>query len=85
MSRKFLIKGEVIQRDWTLLNEKSKIAGYNCKKAFSLDTPTDELCTVYFERWFYNSEEDSCQQISYSGCNEWGFESLEACQECYCD
>ncbi|MGB2137642.1 MAG: hypothetical protein EBY39_01325 [Flavobacteriia bacterium] len=40
--------------------------------------PTDELCASYIERWFYNSEENSCEQIGYSGCNEWGFESLEA-------
>ena len=47
--------------------------------------PTEELCAAYFERWFYNSEENSCEQIGYSGCNEWGFESLEACQDCDCD
>ena len=47
--------------------------------------PTDELCGAYFERWFYNSEENSCEQIGYSGCNEWGFDSLEACEECDCD
>jgi len=47
--------------------------------------PTNKLCAAYFERWFYNSEENSCEQIGYSGCNEWGFEPLEACQECDCD
>ncbi|MEC8273292.1 MAG: BPTI/Kunitz-type proteinase inhibitor domain-containing protein [Bacteroidota bacterium] len=44
--------------------------------------PTDELCAAYFERWFYNSEENSCEQIGYSRCNQWGFESLEGCQDC---
>ena len=47
MSRKFLISGEVVHRDWTLLKEESKIAGYNCKKAFSLDTPTDTVYAWY--------------------------------------
>ena len=47
MSRKFLIDGEIIPRDWTLLKEDSKIAGYNCKKAFSLDTPTDTIYAWY--------------------------------------
>lgn len=47
--------------------------------------PINEPCAAYFERWFYNAEENSCQQMGYSGCNEWGFESLEACQDCDCD
>ena len=55
MSRKFLIIGEVDHRDWTLLKEESKIAAYNCRKAFSLNTPTDDLCAAYFDRRFYNS------------------------------
>ena len=47
--------------------------------------PTDELCEAAFQRWFYNVEENTCEQISYSGCNQYGFESLKACQECECD
>ncbi|MBL6663292.1 MAG: GLPGLI family protein [Flavobacteriales bacterium] len=47
MSRKFLIDGEIKQLDWTLLNEDSRIAGYDCKKAFSLDTPTDTVYAWY--------------------------------------
>ena len=48
-------------------------------------TPTDEACLAYFERWFYDSETNECEQIAHSGCSEWGFESLEACQDCLCN
>lgn len=47
--------------------------------------PTDELCSAAFQRWFYNADENTCEQIAYSGCSVWGFETLEACQECDCD
>lgn len=47
--------------------------------------PTDEICAANFTRWFYNSENNECEQITYNGCEQWGFESLEACQECLCD
>ncbi|MEC8610134.1 MAG: hypothetical protein VXY06_00095 [Bacteroidota bacterium] len=45
-------------------------------------TPTDEACLTYFERRFYDSEGNVCEQIAYSGYSERCFESLEACQDC---
>ena len=60
----------------------------NCDPVLNTCTdipPTNEACLAYFERWFYNSETNECEQMGYSGCSEWGFESEEACQECQCD
>ena len=47
--------------------------------------PTNEACLAFFTRWFYNKESNSCQQISYSGCSEKGFETKQACDACLCD
>ena len=44
--------------------------------------PEDELCQAYFERWFYNAENGECEQIGYSGCNEAGFATQQACEDC---
>lgn len=44
--------------------------------------PTDELCEAYFERWFYDTETQSCVEIGYSGCNEYGFATQAECEEC---
>lgn len=59
----------------------------NCKKCKEEDVcnqkpPTDELCKALFTRWFYDSESGTCKEISYGGCNVWGFETQEACQKC---
>jgi hypothetical protein len=43
------------------------------------------LCAAYFESWFFNKENNSCEKISYSGCSEIGFETKQACEECKCD
>ncbi len=47
--------------------------------------PTAEICLAVFQRWFYNEETNSCEQITYSGCSEYGFETKAACQECECN
>lgn len=47
--------------------------------------PTDELCQAYFTRWFFNEETNSCEQIGYSGCSAYGFETKEECEDCGCE
>jgi len=47
--------------------------------------PIDELCEAYFTRWFYNEETNSCEQIGYSGCGAYGFETKEECENCGCE
>ena len=46
--------------------------------------PVGELCDAYFTRWFYNEETNSCEQIGYSGCSSYGFETKEECENCEC-
>ncbi len=46
--------------------------------------PTNELCDAYFTRWFYNEATNTCEQISYSGCNVYGFATKEECESCGC-
>lgn len=46
--------------------------------------PTDELCQAYFQRWFFDSSSQQCQQIGYSGCGEYGFATQAECEGCRC-
>lgn len=48
------------------------------------DSPPQEDCSAYFERWFYNSGKNKCEKIAYSGCSARGFETKNECQECKC-
>lgn len=59
----------------------------DCEQRISTCTerpPTDELCTAAFDRWFYNEGKNKCEQISYSGCSQNGFETQLECEECKC-
>lgn len=63
----------------------------NCSKsceseiaACSETEPTDELCEAYFQRWFYDKEENKCEKIGYSGCSQKGFATEEECEACDC-
>ncbi|MFK7772373.1 MAG: BPTI/Kunitz domain-containing protein [Saprospiraceae bacterium] len=47
--------------------------------------PTDEACLAAFERWFFDSSTSTCAKIGYSGCEQYGFETKEACEECECN
>lgn len=47
--------------------------------------PTNELCLAYFERWFYNADQNECEPIGYSGCSQWGFETEAECEACRCN
>lgn len=50
------------------------------------ETPaTDEACQAYFQRWFFVSESNACEQIGYSGCNEYGFATEVECSSCACN
>ena len=49
------------------------------------DEVPNELCQAQFNRWFFNDESNSCEEISYSGCSAKGFETLEDCEQCKCD
>jgi hypothetical protein len=44
----------------------------------------DELCAAFFERWFYDSSSSNCEKIGYSGCEQYGFETKQECEECDC-
>ena len=44
--------------------------------------PTDELCLAYFERWFYDDATQTCTEIGYSGCEEYGFSTQAECEDC---
>jgi hypothetical protein len=46
--------------------------------------PSNELCQAFFNRWFYNSETNSCERIAYSGCSSKGFDTIEDCEACLC-
>ena len=47
--------------------------------------PDDEECLAFFDRWFYNSDKNKCEEIGYSGCSQKGFETEEKCKECECN
>lgn len=46
--------------------------------------PKNEVCQAAFNRWFYNKENNKCEQIGYSGCSQKGFATEKECQECKC-
>ncbi len=41
--------------------------------------PTGEACQAYFETWFYNSSNNTCELKGYSGCGPKGFETETEC------
>lgn len=49
------------------------------------DLPESGACLAAFQSWFYNSQSNTCELISYSGCEQKGFSSEEACQACICN
>ncbi|MES2799013.1 MAG: BPTI/Kunitz-type proteinase inhibitor domain-containing protein [Bacteroidota bacterium] len=55
------------------------------KEARCQDTPSSGACQAYFQRWFYNENENKCEQIGYSGCEPKGFETQQECEECECN
>lgn len=49
------------------------------------ETPaTNEDCDAYFMRWFYSSTANACEEIGYSGCEQYGFATQAECETCVC-
>jgi hypothetical protein len=46
--------------------------------------PTQEVCTAFFSRWFYNKAANKCERIGYSGCSAKGFATQQECEVCIC-
>jgi hypothetical protein len=60
---------------------------YHCnnnQKAHCDDQVPNEACQAAFQRWFYNAATNQCQQISYSGCGAYGFDTKSDCEKCQC-
>ncbi|HLU18293.1 MAG TPA: BPTI/Kunitz domain-containing protein [Edaphocola sp.] len=50
-----------------------------------LDRPlTNQACQAIFNRWFYNQQTNTCELISYTGCDASGFKTEEECMACKC-
>jgi len=47
--------------------------------------PADEECTAFFNRWFFDAKSNTCTEVGYSGCEQYGFETEEECLSCKCD
>lgn len=67
------------------------IGSFNCSKDCETTNticsevpPTNELCQAFFTRWFYNKNDNKCEQIGYSGCTQKGFDTEQECEECEC-
>lgn len=41
--------------------------------------PANEACLAYFETWFYNSSDNTCELKGYSGCGPKGFATEATC------
>lgn len=40
------------------------------------------ICQAIFERWFYNAQSGTCEQVTYTGCESLGFATEAECQSC---
>lgn len=47
--------------------------------------PSTELCQANWTRWFFDSNSNQCQEITYTGCNIYGFDTKTDCEQCKCD
>lgn len=63
-------------------NESKTDNGKNVAAACADVPPTNEACLAQFNRWFYNSNSNTCELVSYSGCSEKGFETQAECVKC---
>jgi len=48
------------------------------------DILPNEDCEAYFMRWFYDDGTNTCSEIGYSGCEQYGFEAQAECEACLC-
>jgi len=44
----------------------------------------NEDCDAYFMRWFYDDAANTCSEIGYSGCEQYGFATQAECEACVC-
>jgi len=80
----------MIRNLFTLLTLLSLVTACNDQdclqnKACSENPPTDELCEMAAQRWFYDSKTSECELIGYSGCEIYGFATKEECEKCDCE
>lgn len=62
-----------------------------CKYSKKLNLSSASFCKMLIKDYFYNIDTGKCELVSYSGCNNLGFDSLEKCnkictftsEECY--
>ncbi|MFK7948178.1 MAG: BPTI/Kunitz-type proteinase inhibitor domain-containing protein [Saprospiraceae bacterium] len=47
--------------------------------------PTTELCQANYIRWFFDANSNECQEIEYTGCNIYGFDTEINCEQCKCN
>jgi len=58
----------------------------NCEDqpATCSDTVPNEDCLAVFVGWFYDSNTNTCSEIGYSGCEQYGFATQAECEACLC-
>jgi hypothetical protein len=61
-------------------NKECEIKNPACNEV----APSDEVCAASFQRWFYNKKKNACEQVSYSGCEHYGFSTKQECESCKC-
>ncbi len=44
-----------------------------------------EECLAVFSGWFYDAKTKSCEEIGYSGCDQYGFATEVECLACDCN
>ncbi|RFC55528.1 BPTI/Kunitz domain-containing protein [Brumimicrobium aurantiacum] len=49
------------------------------------ELPTGTVCQAYYTSWFYNVDNNKCEEQGYSGCSPIGFETQEECEACLCN
>jgi len=49
------------------------------------EPPTTEQCQANYIRWFFDTSSNKCKEVEYTGCNIYGFDSEENCEQCKCD
>ena len=62
-----------------------KIECDDTNTACSQVPPTNEICSAFFQKWFYDNQTKRCNLVSYSGCSDLGFKTKKECEACNCD
>lgn len=83
MKQNLLLKGLLLFGTSLVINCSSRDCGPAPAKCAEVP-PTNEICSANFTRWFYNEGTSKCEQITYTGCSQKGFETLQECEACKC-